>query len=87
MARRKVVVLVDDSADEAEFVCRALAGGYPDADLVAFRSGADALVYFLDGARSPRADMVLLDLKLPGLDGYTILRALRECFSGGELRW
>jgi two-component system response regulator len=85
MPRRNRIVLVDDSADEVEFVRRALAGAYPDAELVAFRSGADALAHFLDGARSPRADMVLLDLKLPRLDGHTILRALRERFSAGEL--
>ena len=85
MARSKHLVLVDDSADEAQFVRRALASGYPDAQLTVFRSGAEALAHLLGQAGPPPADVVLLDLKLPGLDGHAILQALRERFAPGDL--
>lgn len=88
MVDAKLLALVDDSPDEAEFVRRALGKACPDADLVVFRSGAEALEYLSSAAvddtrRLP--DVVLLDLKIPGLDGHAILDVLRRGHTCGRL--
>lgn len=86
---RKHVVLVDDSPDEAAFVRRALAISHPDAELTVMHSGREALERLRwQGAESrdaAPADVVLLDLKIPAMDGHAILTALRSRFSLGEL--
>ena len=89
MADLKRVVLVDDSTDEGEFVRRALAEQCPEAELRVFRSGTEAIAYLV-GEGGPhgngrRAHVVLLDLKLPGLDGHAILGTLREQSTLGDL--
>jgi len=43
-------------------------------DVAAFPGGAQALNYFADGGQ---ADVVLLDWKMPGMDGLEVLRRLR----------
>jgi two-component system response regulator len=85
MSRGKRLVLIDDSENEGEFVRRALAAGHPDVELVAFRSGMKALAHLLDPSEPLRTDVVVLDLKLPGLDGHGILKAIRERFGPGAL--
>lgn len=84
----KRLALVDDSPDEAEFVRRALAKACPDADLVVFSTGAEALEYLSRAAADETVglpDVVLLDLKIPGLDGHAILDVLRRGHSCGRL--
>lgn len=88
MGKLRRLALVDDSADEAEFVRRALTRSCPDAELVVFRTGADALEALGrdavgDGGWMP--DVILLDLKIPGLDGHAILDVIRKRFDAGEL--
>lgn len=83
METGRLIVLVDDSADEAAFVRRALARRCPGVELQVFRKGSDAVAYLLDG--DPAVRLVLLDLKLPGLGGHAVLRALRERHGPGEL--
>ncbi len=86
---RPRVVLVDDSPDEAAFVRRALAVSHPDAELTVLHSGHEALARLTrQGSDSPDpapAEGVLLDLKLPALDGHAILTELRKRFALGEL--
>lgn len=88
MEVRNLIVMVDDSADEAEFVRRALARRCPDAELRVFQRASDAVQYLTDPMSEGRdADvrLVLLDLKLPGLGGHAVLRELRAHHSPGRL--
>lgn len=81
MGSRKRIVLVDDSADDAEFVRRAVERHYPDAEFVVHRSGeegAAALVASVADSMESGPDLVLLDLKLPRFDGHAVLRELRQ---------
>lgn len=88
MGERKRLLLVDDSPHEAEFVRRAVAQACPGAELVVSRTGADALEY-LGRAATDNAgrlpDVILLDLKIPGLDGHAILDLIRRDHTCGEL--
>jgi len=66
--RRASVLVVDDEPTIAEVVCRYLArAGYD------VRSAGDGHAALEAG----RADLVVLDLMLPGVDGFEVMRRLR----------
>jgi len=70
------LLLVEDSTDDAELTLHALArcGIVGDAKWV--RDGAEAMEWLAAGGmRSLR--VMLLDLKMPRMDGYDVLRALK----------
>lgn len=75
------VLLVDDDAGDQYLVRRALANDENKADLVVIDDGDAALDYLLNRIgreqAPPRPDLVLLDLNLPGSDGFSILSAVR----------
>ena len=66
------IMVVEDDEDQREVVCINLsAAGYepvpvPSGDLV------------LEAARAERPDLILLDANLPGVDGYTVCRLLKD---------
>jgi DNA-binding response OmpR family regulator len=65
------ILVVEDDRDIADLIAHALAKAGYDADRVA--SGPDALA----SARAAAPDAIILDLMLPGLDGFDVCRALR----------
>jgi two-component system response regulator len=75
------IVLVEDSAADEALALRALKRGGVTNPIVVLRDGAEAVSYFLgsDGSRRVNGTrhLVLLDLKLPKLDGFQVLRRLR----------
>lgn len=77
------ILLVEDSADDEELTLRAFERHQIKNKVVVARDGAEALDYFnCQGAfkdRDPQAlpELVLLDLKLPKVDGLEVLRAIR----------
>src|SRR6188474_3596761 len=79
----RVIVLVEDNANDEELTLRAFRKSNILNRVVVVRDGAEALDYFfLRGAHAERsqnevATVVLLDLKLPKIDGLDVLRALR----------
>lgn len=79
-----VILLVEDDADHTELVRRAIEELGPDVRLVALADGEIALDYLFrrdewaDPKRSPRPDLVLLDLRLPRLDGFSVLREIKS---------
>ncbi len=80
---RKIILLVEDSEDDVELTMRALEHHRIVNPIVVARDGVEALDYLLArGAYAGRdvADLpalVLLDLKLPKMDGFEVLRELR----------
>src|SRR5258707_165447 len=67
------VLVVDDEPDVANTVKLGIAYQRPDYRIVEAHSGADAL----ERAARERWDLVILDLTMPVVDGYTVLGALR----------
>ena len=80
---RKTILLVEDNADDELLTLRALKKNNIQNEVVVARDGREALDYLFGlgshGARSPLPlpEVVLLDLKLPKLDGLEVLRQLR----------
>jgi two-component system, response regulator len=79
----KVILLVEDNADDEKLTLRALKKNNISNDVVIARNGAEALDYlFGTGIYSEKdtnhlPQVVLLDLKLPKIDGLEVLRQLR----------
>jgi two-component system KDP operon response regulator KdpE len=67
------VLVVDDEPDVANLVKMGIAYQRPDYEIVESHSGSDAL----DRAAREPWDLVILDLTMPELDGFTVLGALR----------
>lgn len=79
----KVILLVEDNPDDEALTLRAFAKNNISNSLVVVRDGAEALDWLLKRGNHqdrPEADpeIVLLDLKLPKVDGLEVLRQLRE---------
>jgi CheY-like chemotaxis protein len=76
------MLLVEDNEDDIELTIRALKKNNLDNELVIVRDGLEAMDYlFRTGKYADRPDdlpeVVLLDLKLPGLNGLEILKRVR----------
>jgi two-component system response regulator len=82
MSAGKIVLLVEDNADDELLTIRAFRKNNLRNEIVVARDGVDALDYlFATGSHADREpglpEMVLLDLKLPRIDGLEVLRRIR----------
>jgi two-component system response regulator len=82
-SRNGGILLVEDNANDAELTLRALKKAHVANDVHVVRDGAEALEFlFGEGAYAARAGaalprVVLLDLKLPKVDGLEVLRRIK----------
>jgi len=83
MTRSQIVMLVEDRSDDVELACLALEKCKVAKEIVTVRDGQEALDYLFgtgdhagrEATRLP--EIVLLDLKLPRVDGLEVLRRMR----------
>jgi len=81
--RDETILLVEDNPDDVELTIRAFRKNNIANNMVVARDGVEALDYlFCQGAFSDRdardaPRLILLDLKLPKLDGLQVLERLR----------
>src|SRR5882762_9143357 len=79
----KTILLVEDNPDDATLTLRAFKRNHMLNPIVVVQDGVEALDYlFARGAYAKRAGkplptLVLLDLKLPKIDGLGVLKAVR----------
>jgi two-component system, response regulator len=80
----KVILLVEDNPDDEALTLRALKKNNITNKVVVARDGAEALDYLFSSGSQAGKDwdellqVVLLDLKLPKIDGLEVLRRLRS---------
>lgn len=80
MFHDKRILLVEDNPKDEALTLRALQKHNFQADVVVARDGAEALDYLLGSDGRPAGalpQLVLLDLKLPKIDGLEVLRRIR----------
>jgi two-component system response regulator len=81
---KKFILLVEDNPDDVALTLRSLEKGNIMNEVVVMGDGAEALDYlFATGSYEGRdltvmPEVVLLDLKLPKIDGLEVLRRLRQ---------
>jgi two-component system, response regulator len=78
----KNILLVEDNPDDAELAVRAFRLGGGGQELQVARDGLEAVEALLGSASTPPPrqlpSLILLDLKLPGLDGFDVLSRIRS---------
>ncbi len=83
------VLLVEDNDDHAELIRRTLSEHQRAPQIVHISDGESALDYLYrrgtwnDPDQSPRPDVILLDLRLPRIDGLEVLTRVKQ---SAELR-
>ena len=79
----KVILLVEDSPDDVTLTLRAFKRSHLMNPICVVRDGIEALDFlfareaYADRAAQPLPELVILDLKLPKLDGLGVLKAIR----------
>ncbi len=80
---KKIILLVEDNPDDEALTLRALKKNNIANDVTVTRDGQEALEYlFAKGQYAGRdnshmPEVILLDLKLPKLDGHEVLKQIR----------
>ena len=81
--KQRIILLVEDNPDDVELTLLSFKKHHIHNEVVVTRDGAEALDYlFTTGAYAERDKstipaVILLDLKLPKIDGLEVLRRLR----------
>lgn len=68
--KSRTILIVDDTPDNVRLLMAVLSSEYT---ILTATCGAEALVI----ARSTQPDLILLDIMMPGMDGYEVCKALR----------
>ncbi len=72
-----VTVVIEDDPVDAELTRRALQSSRSDNQVITLDDGATAIERLLNDDSPLEPDLILLDLKLPGLSGLEVLQHLR----------
>jgi DNA-binding response OmpR family regulator len=84
MADKPIFLLLEDSENDVILVQRAFQKGNILNPLITLRNAEEGMAYLLgsgaynDREHFPVPGLILLDLKLPGIDGFDFLRWLRQ---------
>lgn len=75
----KIILLIEDNPDDEALTLRALKKNNIMNKVMVAHDGAEALDYLFgpDSANNPIPQIILLDLKLPKVDGLEVLRRIR----------
>ena len=84
MTRPASILLVEDNAMDVELIIDAFKEARLKNRIQVARNGKEALEFlfgegeFADRSHYPLPDIVLLDLKMPGIDGHQVLKRIKE---------
>jgi CheY-like chemotaxis protein len=72
------ILLIDDNLDDVFFVRKALDKISVECAVRHSESGAEAFEYLRGASSDQWPDLILLDISMSGLDGFEVLRRLKE---------
>lgn len=84
MVEKKRIVLIEDEKDDVFFILKALRQIGFDKEVVVITNGEDAINFITKGKTingqifSGDVKLVILDLKMPKVDGLEVLKAIRD---------
>lgn len=84
MTRPALILLVEDNPMDVELIMDAFKEARMDNKIQVARNGKEALEYlfgeggYADRKQYPLPDIVLLDLKMPGIDGHQVLKKVKN---------
>jgi CheY-like chemotaxis protein len=81
MGERFYIIVVEDNRADLGLIKRSIHDAGINCDIVNFVDGAEAIA-FINATASPVADLILLDLNLPAVEGASVLNSVR-----GSPRW
>ncbi|WP_040546908.1 response regulator [Pedosphaera parvula] len=74
----KSILLIDDSEDDVFFMKQAIDTGQFPCNVTVLRQGEDAIQYLATAAEQVSLpDIIILDVKMPGMDGHEVLNWIR----------
>jgi CheY-like chemotaxis protein len=77
-AAKRLVLHVEDNGDHADLVRRCLSHHRPESHILRVEDGEAALEYLArTETEAPRPLLILLDLRLPKVDGIDVLRTVK----------
>ena len=75
--QRTDVLIVDDNPSDAELVVASIRKRLPSVSTLVVRDGAQAIATLADRPASEAPRLILLDLKMPKVDGFEVLRQIK----------
>jgi two-component system, response regulator len=82
MIEKSIILLIDDNLDDINLTIRALRKHKIEHNLIVMADGVQAVEYLLGIASGLQSSaipkVILLDLKMPKIDGFQILRRIRS---------
>ncbi len=78
MSDKRKFLIVDDEASNCELLKRFLANRFEDNPDVEIAYNGEQAIKMIE--KSPQPDCVLLDIKMPGIDGLQVLKSLKPRF-------
>ena len=69
-----IILAIDDKEDNLIVISALLKNRIPDCNVITAQSGSEGL----KKAKAESPDMILLDIKMPGMNGYEVCKRLKE---------
>ena len=92
MADQAVILLAEDREDDILLIRKAFKKAFINNPLFVVRDGEEAIAYlkgegkYFNRDEFPLPDLLLLDIKMPGVDGFGVLKWIRQQPSLSSLR-